>query len=66
MKNDVSLAITLGNQTDLAITLGNDLIIKQEYAPGLSHRINLGRCTKKRIEDLQEYLGRLKCHAVSE
>jgi hypothetical protein len=63
MKSDVSVGIGLGNKVDLAITLGDDLIIRQEYGPGLSHRINLGRCTKQNIDSIKANLDRLRIHA---
>ena len=62
--NDITVAISLGNNADFALTRSNDLIVQQEYSPGLRVRANLGRMTEKRIEELQSYLERLKVHAV--
>jgi hypothetical protein len=61
---DITVAITLGGNADFAITRANDLVVTQEYSPGLKIRANLGRCTKQRIEQLKSYLDRLSVHAV--
>lgn len=67
MRGDISVAISLGKDIAFAITNENNLICHHVYAhPNLAHSIPLGRCTKRRIEELQEYLERLKCHAVEE
>jgi hypothetical protein len=64
-RTDISLAISLGDNKAFAIDLGNQLMVVHQYAPGLDVAIKLGPCTKKRIEELQEYLERLKIHASS-
>lgn len=66
MRGDISVAISLGQNIAFAITNENNLIAHHEYSPGLSHAIPLGRATKKRLSDLQDYLERLKIHAVPE
>lgn len=62
--HDVSVGITCGGGADFALTRGNDLVAIQEYSPGLKCRVNFGRMTKKRIEELKGYLDRLAVHAV--
>lgn len=63
MKSDIAVGIGLGNHVDLAITQGDDLIIRHQYAQDLSVKINLGRCTKQRIDFIKECLDRLQVHA---
>jgi hypothetical protein len=62
--NNITLSVTCGGGADLAITRENNLIMRQEYAPGLSCSVQLGKLTKKRIEELKSNLDRLKVHAV--
>lgn len=64
MANDITVAITCGGGADFAITRSNHLIAVQEYSPGLNCKVQLGRLTKKRIEELKGYLDRLAIHAV--
>jgi hypothetical protein len=62
--NDITLRITCGGGTDLAITRNDELVAVQEYSPGLFTKVNFGRLTRKRIDQLKEYLDRLAIHAV--
>lgn len=58
------IAITCGNGVELGVTTVDDLIIQTQDTGFHVDRIHLGRMTRKRIEELQSYLERLKIHAV--
>jgi len=58
----VSIWISLGKQTDLGITSIGTLVIRDETGIGF----DLGPATVRRITAIQEYLERLKPHAVLE
>lgn len=57
--------ISLGNDADIGITDEGQLILQKTYRGTPIQTFGLGRATEDRINQLQEYLGRLKCHAVS-
>lgn len=61
---DTAVGIGIGNQAEAVITKGHDLVFLQEYAPGLSCRVNLGLATTRNIDFVIECLERLKTHAV--
>ncbi len=62
--NDMRVGITLGDGADF-ITQGDEIhVIKRARRGDAISRINLGRATKKRLEDLQAHLSRLSIHAV--
>jgi hypothetical protein len=58
------VAISCGGKAELTLTRDDDLVAVQEYAPNLRTRINFGRMTVTRIEELKGYLDRLVVHAV--
>lgn len=60
--------ITLGNNADLGIDHKGDLIVRTTYnhGPKPDQQLNLGRATRKRISDIQDYLERLKSFAIEE
>lgn len=66
MRGDVSAAIDLGGKIYLMTDNIGQLMITHNYAHDLNVTIKLGRCTKRRIEELQEHLEHLKIHAVEE
>lgn len=59
---DVQIYISLGGDVDLGIT-NDDHLVLADYT---AYRVDLGKATVKRIEQLQEYFERLKIHAVEE
>lgn len=61
-RNKVQVFITLGSGQDLGISHEGHLILI-DYT---GYEIDLGRATARRIELMQEYIGRLKCFAVEE
>ena len=61
-QENISIYISLGSGQDLGITDGGHLVMI-DYT---GYRIDLGRATKKRIDMIQEYIERLKIHAVEE
>lgn len=57
---EVSVAITVGNNASFALSRVEDhLLIKQEPEWGMELTIDLGKCTKARINELKGYLDRL-------
>jgi hypothetical protein len=66
MANDTLIEVTCGSNAMVAITRTKELTFRQEYAPNLYTRINLGRCTKQRIQQIQDNLERLKIHAIED
>lgn len=52
-----SIFITLGGGARLSLTREDDLIVEDDFV-----RFSLGRATKQRISNIQEYLERLKIH----
>lgn len=56
--NDISVAISIGQSKSLALTHKDDLVIS-DYDGIL---VNLGHFTKKRADDLCEYIQRLAIH----
>lgn len=61
-EEQIAVFIGLGHGVGFGITHGNNLVIGSMDGP----QTNLGRCTRKRIQELQDYLGRLAIHAVPE
>jgi hypothetical protein len=64
-KQDHAVAVSLGNGNYIGIDENNDLSLIHDTTRS-KYRFNLGPATRKRIDNLQEYLERLKCHAVAE
>jgi hypothetical protein len=64
-KQDHTVAVSLGNANQIGIDQNGDLSLIHDGSKS-KHRFNLGKATKRRIENLQEYLGRLIVHAVEE
>jgi hypothetical protein len=52
-----TVTITLGEGVTLGLNDDNILMVEDAFV-----RFSLGRTTKKRIEELQDYLERLKIH----
>lgn len=63
--SNYSACITLGDNALMGLSKRNELMFSQEFAPGLETKVNLGKMTVKRLEELQGYLERLKAHAVN-
>ena len=62
---ELSIYITLGDGALLAIDFDGSLhVVKRDLNGKIVNDINLGLATKKRFEELEEYFGRLKIHAV--
>jgi hypothetical protein len=64
-KQDHTVGVSLGNANQVGIDQNGDLSLIHD-GPKSKHRFNLGRATKRRITNLQEYLGRLVIHAPEE
>lgn len=64
--SNFAVCVSLGHQALVGLNRrDNSLMFAQEFAPGLSTKVNLGRMTKKNIEDIQACLEQLKIHAVA-
>lgn len=59
-RSRISVALTMGQGTDLIITEDNKLGVI-DYSNSL---IELGYITNERIDEIQGYLDRLRCHAA--
>jgi hypothetical protein len=66
MASNFEVTINLGNGAELGMTKDKNIVLRQEYAPGLHCNVHLGRCTKKRLEEIQGNLGKLKVHCIIE
>jgi hypothetical protein len=63
----MSVSITIGNKAEFTITRSNRLFVVQRDDKGkILTSVDLGLATNLRIENLQDYLGRLYCHAVED
>ncbi|RWB40427.1 MAG: hypothetical protein EOQ44_25120 [Mesorhizobium sp.] len=60
--NKISIYITLGSGQDLGIDDDGHLVLI-DYT---GYRVDLGRATTRRLDLIQEYVGRLAIHAVEE
>jgi hypothetical protein len=62
-----AILITLGGMVELWIN-GNDhlIVVQKDEAGNIDKAIDLGLATRKRLDNLQDYLERLKVHAVAE
>lgn len=58
----MSIYITLGSGQDLGISESGHLVLV-DYT---GYRVDLGRATNRRFELIQEYIDRLKIHAIEE
>lgn len=64
--SNFAVCVTLGSNALVGLNRrDNSLLFSQEFAPGLNTKVNLGKMTKKRIEDIQACLEQLKIHAVN-
>lgn len=61
-RSRVSVGISMGQGTDLIITEDDKLAVI-DYSNSL---IELGYITNERIDEIQGYLDRLRCHAMTE
>lgn len=59
---ETQIYISLGGGTDLGITKDDHLVVIERSG----YRVDLGLATAKRIDEIREYLNRLKIHAVEE
>lgn len=61
---DYTVQTPVNNGAEIGVTRSGDLVFRQEYQPGLSTRVNLGKATKTNIDRLRYCLDRLEVHAV--
>jgi hypothetical protein len=61
----IGIGITLGDGKEFFVDQNNELLLL-EVGPRIDRAIKLGRFTHKRLDNLKDYLERLRPHAMEE